>query len=239
MRSRKAFLSAAVLCSLTGLLLAQQPRIAPRGAPGGTPQTGPGTKPAGRAMPTDPKLVAFHRDFVQKVEKLALQYESAKQMDKARTCYEEILKLVPEYPPARSKLDQMIQKEATAERKVIDIQANREWQDTGVITVPGKPMRIACKGSWTFNMSHQLGPTGMEIPKELRDFNLGSMIGIINTGAPVGSDEAKKIKPFLIGDVLEFFPDQQGRLMLRMYDSDNTDNAGRVSVEITGTFEKG
>jgi hypothetical protein len=42
-----------------------------------------------------------------------------------------------------------------------------------------------------------------------------------------------------VGASSEFTPEKAGRLFLRMYDSDPSDNAGKLNVEIRGTFEKG
>jgi hypothetical protein len=74
----------------------------------------------------------------------------------------------------------------------------------------------------------------MEIPEELKDFNLGCLVGKIVTGG--NPDENK---PFQIGKEQTFTPESAGRLYLRMYDHDPSDNKGLLSVEITGTFEKG
>jgi len=220
-----------VLLSLStvGPILAQGPN---RGDRSERAKDGDDKPPKPKPLPTDQRLLALHRDFVIKAEKLAADYERQKDPAKARACYEEILKLVPDYPKARQALAQLIEREATADRKVLDIHSNRDWQDTGVIVVEGKPVRIVTEGSWTFNMSHKLSPTGMTIPKELRDFNLGSLIGVINGGNP------KEVKPFFVGERLEFIAERSGRLMLRMYDSDVSDNVGKISVEITGTFGK-
>lgn len=198
-----------------------------------TPNNKKDEKAEARPLPKDPKLLAFHHDFVKKVEKLAADYERGDQAEKARACYEEILKLVPEYGPAKEKLGRLLERELTAERKVMDVHANREWQDTGVIVVPGKPVRIAARGTWTFKLSHELSPKGMQIPKELRDFDLGALVGIIVT-----NQKPDELKPFLIGDGIELVGEQPGRLLLRMYDTDPSDNIGKISVEITGTYAK-
>src|SRR5262245_49187131 len=53
-----------------------------------------------RPLPSDERLLALHRDFVKRAETLAKEYEGDKDWGKARTVYEEILKLVPQYAPA-------------------------------------------------------------------------------------------------------------------------------------------
>lgn len=225
-------------------LWAQQPGFGPGGPmpPGGFP----GGRGFGRGrnrgqqqpqeeakMPTDPRLLAIHKEFVSKAEKLAGDYEKAKELDKARTCYEEILKLVPKYPPAVEALQKLRDKEFSAEKKSVDIYANKGLQDTGIDLVAGKPVRIEVTGSWTFVMNETLGPDGMEIPENLRNFNLGALFGVVETG---NKDDAK---PFLIGSQYEFTAEKSGRLMLGMWDSKHSDNAGKLDVTIRGTFDTG
>ena len=140
---------------------------------------------------------------------------------------------------AEDALKKIRETEATTNKKQMDVSANvttgKGWTDTGVDLVEGKPVIIHAEGKWTFKMSYELGPEGMEIPKELREFNLGSLIGII-----VGPDakELKDAKPFHIGAQKEFTADRSGRLLLRMYDYDPSDNAGKIKVTIQSTFSK-
>jgi len=184
--------------------------------------------------PTDPKLIELHKEFLSKAEKLAEDYERKKQHDKAREVYEAILRLVPNYPRAEEALQKIRETEATTDKKQLTVMAAKGWQDTGIVLQQGKPVIIEAKGTWTFKMSHQLGPDGIEIPKELRDFNLGALVGVIVT-----SPDPKDFKPFHIGERKEFTAERTGRLMLRMYDSDPSDNQGQLTVQVQSTFASG
>jgi hypothetical protein len=223
---RLVVLTLLLAATSVGWVLGQPPGVVRRPAE----TTAAQTKDKARPLPPDPRLLALHREFVQKAEKLAQEYEQKRDFDKAKACYEEILHLVPDYPAAKSALATLIEREFTAEKKVVDVHANRDWQDTGVVVVQGKPVRIKASGTWTLNMSYRLTPAGISIPEELRDFNLGSLIGVIAGGDP------KAIKPFLIGEGTEFVAERTGRLLLRMYDNDVNDNVGKITVEISGSF---
>lgn len=188
----------------------------------------------GPDLPGDPQLQKIHMEFVAKTAKLAKDYERQGDIAGARECYERILKLIPRLPQAEEALAKIKTKELNAEKKKMIVNANAGWQDTGVDLLEGKPVAIDAVGNWTFRMSEDLGPDGKEIPEELKEFNLGSLIGMINTGG-----DPKTMKPFLVGASSEFTPEKAGRLFLRMYDSDPSDNAGKLNVEIRGTFEKG
>jgi len=183
-------------------------------------------------LPTDPRLLELHRDFLVKAERLAKDYERADQSDRARAVYQEMIRLVPQHPTATEALAELDRREQSADRKVLEVQANRGWQDTGVEVIQGKPIAVRATGQWEFRVSRQLGPDGMEIPKELRDFNLGALVGIID------SEGDEDVKPFFVGSERNMIAEQSGRLWLRMYDMDPADNAGKLTVEIRGTFRR-
>ena len=47
------------------------------------------------------------------------------------------------------------------------------------------------------------------------------------------------IKPFFVGSGHEFSARRNGKLLLRMYDADPSDNTGKLQVTITGSFATG
>jgi hypothetical protein len=143
------------------------------------PTGGTGGKTKGPKLPEDPRLLELHMQFVKKAEKLGAQYQQDKQLDKAIACYKEILRLVPTYGPAQAAMAKIFNKQVTAQKAVVDCMATKGWQDTGVDIVAGKPLVIAAKGTWKLRMEYPVTGDGIEIPRELRRFNLGSLIGII------------------------------------------------------------
>ena len=208
---------------MTGLPVVNQP------VPG---KPGEKQEDKGPDYPGDPELLRIHQEFVAKTVKLAKDYEKKQEIEKARECYERILKLLPRLPEAEQALAKIKSKQLNAEKKRMTVSANSGWQDTGVELLEGKPVAIEVSGNWTFRMSETVDPDGKELPEELREFNLGSLIGMVQTPGD------KEPKPFLVGKGTEITPEKSGRLLLRMYDSDPSDNAGKLSVEIHGTFEK-
>jgi hypothetical protein len=195
-----------------------------------------------RPLPTDERLLTLHRDFVKKAETLAKEYEGDKDWGKARTVYEEILKLVPQYGPASTKLADMIAKESSAKTAFVNVKANEGWQDTGIDLVAGKPLQLLATGEWTFNLEVKTNAEGLTIPEELRDFPLGCLIGYIASPGvdPKDAQPADRMTavPFVVGKGEPMIAEQSGRLYLRMYDTNPTDNSGFLKVEVRGTFEK-
>jgi hypothetical protein len=183
------------------------------------------------AVLNDKRLLSIHREFVQRAEKLALEYENDKEWDKAKTVWGEILKVAPQYPAARAKMQMLLEREANADIVRMAVRADDGWQDTGVVTLVGKPLRIRAAGYWTFGLKMRLTAEGIKIPKELREYNLGCLIGVVDTGDPM------KWEPFVVGNDTSLVPTANGRLLLRMYDISPEDNEGALQVEIRGTFE--
>jgi hypothetical protein len=240
---KKAFLGAlvaALALSAADIVSAQPPRRPPNTQPGrtnnpnGTGGNRQNEEKEEYKPPEDPKIIKLYETMIFAMEKLAGEYEKANQTDKARDCYEEILRVAPKYQAVQDKLKAIKMKEAIAERKQFDVLANKAWQDTGVNVVEGKPISIKATGTWGMKMEYTLPPDGIEIPEELRNFPLGALVGAI--AEPDMSPE--DLKPFLVGSSKSFEPPKGGRLLLRIYDSEPMDNTGKLSVTIEGTFTK-
>jgi hypothetical protein len=217
-----------------GTLAAQKARGKPNPNKQNTPSQGGDEAKSEPELVADPRLKKLQVDFVVEAARLAKEYERKKDIEGARTCYEHILRLVPHHPEAEKALKRIHGEELTAEKKRMQVKAMEGWQDTGVNVIANRPITIRADGTWTFKMEYVLDADGKEIPEALKDFSLGCLVGKIVTGG--NPDENK---PFQVGKEQTFTPESAGRLYLRMYDDDPSDNKGLLSVEITGTFEKG
>jgi hypothetical protein len=183
----------------------------------------------------DPDLIKLHLAFVKDAERLAGKYEKEKQWSRAKDCYEQILKLVPQYPPAKAKVEQLLQMEAGAQNHVVVLGANEKWKDTGITLLEDRPITIHASGTWTFRLTAEVSAAGLKIPQELREFDPGCLVGMIIP--PDVKDPMKEIKPFMIGTEKQFLAPKTGRLFVQMYDNDVRDNDGELTIEIRGTFQ--
>ena len=185
-------------------------------------------------LPEDPQLLSLHKEFVVKAEKLAVEYERKKQFDKAREVYESMVRLVPNFAAAEAGLERILGNQRSQDRKLVTVEADQMWQDSGINLQVGMPVHTEVKGIW--KVVYETGPKGIEIPKEFQQrdsrIKLGSLIGVI-VNSPT---ELKAAKPFLVEHGKNFTANKTGRLFLRMYDVDHTDNEGKVLVLIQSTF---
>jgi hypothetical protein len=183
----------------------------------------------------DPDLIKLHLEFVKEAEKLATKYEKEKQWSRAKDCYEQILKLAPQYPPAKAKVEQLLQMEASAQSQTIVLQANEKWKDTGIILLEDRPVTIRAAGTWKFRLTAEVTAAGLKIPEELREFDPGCLVGMIIP--PDVKDPKKEIKPFMIGMEKQMIAPRTGKLFVQMYDNDVRDNEGELTIEVRGTFQ--
>lgn len=185
-------------------------------------------------LSSDPKIQKLQKSFVIEAHKVAQDHEKKNDIEAARECYEQILRVVPNHPGAIEALKRIRGEELTKEKKMVIVKATEGWQDAGINVKADRPLTIRADGTWTFRMEQELDADGMEIPEDLKDFNLGCLVGKI-----VAVGDTEDSKPFMIGKEKEITPEKPGRLFLRMYDYNPTDNKGLLRVELQGTFEKG
>lgn len=187
-------------------------------------------------LPSDPELLSLHREFIVKAEKLAGEYERKKQYDKAREVFEAMSRLVPKYPESEAGVKRMLQMQSMKDRELAKVNASAGWQDSGAQLQKGMPVHLEVKGTW--KVVYETGPEGIEIPEKLRPrdsrIKLGTLIGVI-VSSP---SELETSKPFIVKSGADFVAEKSGRLFLRMFDVDPSDNEGEIMVLIQSTFGK-
>ena len=226
-----------LVCFLSVSLLAQAPTRQPN-KQGPTKQQSPAAKAADEVTKIleDQRLFKLHESFVGGVVKLAEEYENKKDFEKARNCYEQLLRLLPNNQAAQARLQAIRDRESVAETKVVKVLAIRpDWTDTGLVVGDDKPVTFQAAGEWTVRMSFKSDPDGVDIPKDVQAFPIGALIGRIVSGS--GEDDDGK--PFLIGKGTSFIANRTGLLQLRVYSGvDTSNNTGEASVTIRGSFVK-
>ena len=185
-------------------------------------------------LPTDPELLSLHREFITKAEKLAAEYERKKQLGKAREVYESLVRLMPRYANAEAGLARILKSQTTKESRLAKVLAAKAWQDSGATLQEGMPVYIETQGTW--KVVYETGPEGIRIPADQRprdnQIELGTLIGTI-VGSP---EDIEKPKPFIVKPGTSFTAEKSGRLYLRMFDIDPSDNEGVMTVKIQSTF---
>ena len=202
--------------------------------PGNRRNAKPPTPQRNRRYRTIHNFLASIKNLSSKLKSLAVEYERKKQFDKAREVYESMVRLVPNFASAEAGLQRILGNQRIQDRKLVTVEANQMWQDSGVNLQADMPVHTEVKGSW--KVVYETGPKGIEIPKEFQQrdgrIKLGSLIGVVVTSPT----ELKDARPFPVENGKNFTANKTGRLFLRMFDVDHTDNEGKMLVLIQSTF---
>lgn len=185
-------------------------------------------------LPEDPQLQSLHREFITKTEKLAMDYERKKQFDQARQAYQSIVRLVPDYAGGNQGLARVLIQQTSRDRKVIKVEADEGWQDSGIVISEGMPVKIDVKGTWKVTV--ESGPDGIEIPKEMRPNDSRIRWGTLIATIVKTPSELADAKPMRLESGTEFVAKSTGKLYLRMFDVDPSDNEGEMMVLVQSTF---
>lgn len=213
-------------------ILAQNQKLRPVRRP--RKQIPPAAEPALESqLPSDSALLDLHKEFISKAEKLAAEYENKGNLEGAREVFESLMRLLPDNVLATQGRNRVLREQSLRDKKILDIPANLNWQDTGINLIEGMPVHIEAKGEW--QVINEVGPEGVIIPENLKlrgiNFQLGELIGVIRT-----STKDRDSKPFKIGAYKDFVCKTSGRLFLRMYDIEPSDNTGSMAVMVQSTF---
>ncbi len=228
----------------------------PQGRPGTRPRPGQGEQnrdrerntPAAnplseaRSSPTDAKFRQVHQEFLRSGMDVVNEYmtnadrsrDSAvrrSEHEKAKVVCQQLLRIEPNFTPAQQMLERIKALESQAESVTFDVEANQNWQDTGVRVFVGKPVRLTVEGQWNLRIDVPVGPDGLELPREVSRFKLGELVGVIFAGS------LRDVEPFSVGQGKEFVAERSGALYLKMNGLDPANNSGKVRVRIEGTFE--
>lgn len=140
-----------------------------------------GQMPKGKELDREREEVL--RDFATRVRRIAIQYEQAGDHEKAKNTLRLLLQSAPNDVEAKALLDRISRQELAANKTTVKIFANQGWQSAGVQVQEGKPVVIETKGTWVLRMNRVVGADGLEVPYDMRDFPLGSLIGAIDPAA--------------------------------------------------------
>ena len=114
---------------------------------------------------------------------------------------------MPNDAEAKAILDRISRQELTENKTIIKVMANQGWQNTGVQVVAGKPVVIETKGTWVFRMNRVVSADGLEIPDDLKQFPLGSLVATIDPIAePIVAANRRDDPPKSNDDPFDFPP---------------------------------
>lgn len=196
-----------------------QTRKPPRGTVGGLKQL-------------DVKANDLIDGFVRDSADLAVGYEQAGELDKAKQILKAVLALRPDTPGVEQKIKQIDEEMLSSNAVKVTVEVNKGWGTPVAQVTKEKPFRIQSEGTYKFIANATVGPDGFPSADPIK----GDMAVEIPCGALMGViiSKGKPGKPFLIGSEREYQPKEDGILFLAVNLPPGSKCTGRLEVQLSG-----
>ncbi|HEX9002107.1 MAG TPA: LecA/PA-IL family lectin, partial [Blastocatellia bacterium] len=124
-----------------------------------------------------------------------------------------------------------VQPVATSQTQQLQVQANRNWNDTGIDVQPGKQLELVATGLVKISPTREVPPAGLvnrpaPATLPLPGANIGALV------ARICHPDGQCLPVQLVGARIILSPGKAGRLMLGVNDSEVTDNSGYFTVTV-------
>lgn len=189
----------------------------------------PAGSPAVRAL--DVKVEKLQDGFVRESADFIKAYEDAGQYDRAKFLCEVLLKLDPDRPGLKEKLDKLTEMALESNEFEFDLDVSQGWTNVGAMAVKDRLVRIEAKGDFKFSVSVDTTPEGLPSDNPATDFVAGIAPGALMGVLVVDN---KPGKPFPIKSRHEFTPDKNGLLLMKVNAPSGHKCTGKISVKLSG-----
>ena len=195
----------------------------------------------GSTQALDSRGENLERDYLTGLLDLAGDYEEAGNMERARETLRTILRLKPDTESVRERLQEIDEAAFDANSISVEVDSARSWVATGVAVTREQPIRLVSEGSYRFIVNDTVGPGGFSTGDQLQEMAAavpaGALMGIIVPAPRQGQRQPPEPgAPFAIGPELEYTPDVNGALLLRVNTPPGAKCIGKLRVSISGNI---
>lgn len=179
-------------------------------------------------------------EFTREAVTIAKDYEDAGQLERARQMLKAVQSLKPESTVIEEQIKRLDQEILSANEYEVEIDVSKGWGKTIGRVAKGKRFRIAVEGDYRFVTDLTIGPTGFptEDPisgEMIEDVPAGCVVGIM---LPLDKKKAAKAKPFPVGVGIDYTPNDDGVLFLRVNAPNGAKCKGTLQVTLSGYIAK-
>lgn len=193
------------------------------------------TTAPGSLRAIDSRVEKLQESFVRDSSEIMKQYEEAGQFDRAKFLGEVLLKLDPNLPGLKERLEKLTDQSLESNEFEFDLDVSKGWTSTGAMTVKDRLVRIEATGDYKLSISQEVGPGGLPTEDAASDVVAGIAPGALMGVLVV---DKKPGKPFPIGAKHESTPDKSGLLLLKVNVPAGHKCSGKLKVTLGG-FARG
>lgn len=188
-------------------------------------------KSGGSVRTLDARVGKLEETLLKEILDISGQYEDAGQLERAKSLLEVLLKLNPDFPAIKEKVDKL-------ETKILDIHevqfaldTSKGWMPVGAGVANEKAIRFDTEGEYKLSFSANLTADGFpEIATEsefVHDLPCGILMGMVVINGKPG-------KPFPIKASTTWTPKETGPLMLKINAPPGSKCSGKLVVRMSG-----
>jgi hypothetical protein len=198
---------------------------------GGNSDVTPQPVRTGELRKIDSKADKVETQFVKDAFELSREYENAGDLERAIEYLEAMLKIKPNLPGARERIEKLQNDIISKNDFTFDLDPSGLWNKPVAYVRKDKPFRIQVAGSYKLTVNDSVGPDGYpagDLQREmLEGINTGQLAGMIVTNNQPG-------EPFAIGAERDYTPKENGMLFLKVNVPPASRTSGKLKVRLSG-----
>ena len=203
------------------------------------PADTPSSKSKGKSKAGGTSLKALEAR-VEKLESTMLReivdvsnsFEDAGQFDRAKSLLEVLLKLNPEFPGLKEKVQRLEEKLFDSQEIEFVLDTSKGWVPVGGAVAGGQPVRVEVEGEYKFNVTASVTADGFPSGDVKTDFVEGVPCGALI--AMVVSRAGKPGRPIALKSKNTWTPSEEGLLMLKVNAPSGHKCTGKLTVKLSG-----
>lgn len=191
----------------------------------------PKKKSAASMRSLEARVGKLEDNLLKEILDISGQYEDAGQYEKAKSLLEVLLKLNPEFPAVKERVDKLETKILDVHEVKFVLDTSQGWVSVGGTVATDKPVRFDVEGEYKFALSMSLTADGVPAVESESEF-----VGDIPCGALIGMvvADGKPAKPFPIKASTTWTPTAAGPLMIKINAPAGARCSGKLTVRMSG-----
>lgn len=179
----------------------------------------------------DARVEKLEKTLFSEVVEISTLYEDAGQYDRAKSLLDVLMKLNPNLPGLKEKLDRLESKAFDAQEIEYVMDTSKSWVSVGAAAARGKPVRVEVDGEYKFQYGATLTADGITSDQAGSDYYdsipMGALIAVVVSNGKPG-------KPHVLKPRMQWTPQEDGLVMLKINAPTGQKSTGKLTVKMSG-----
>jgi len=189
------------------------------------------SKSSGTIKSLDTRVEKLETNMLREIVEISNQYEEVGQHARAKALLEVLLKLNPNFPGLKEKVEQLNEKVFDAEEIEYILDVGRTWTPIQAVAVKSRPVRVEVQGDYQFQYTTDLtadGITAMDAGQEyVEGIPCGGLMAVVvNNGKPTKAVHLKS--------KMQWVPSEDGIVMLKINAPAGHKSTGKLTIKLSG-----